>query len=93
MASSKCPIAFLSHRFSIILDSPNRLIFHFTIADPTFFFFFAFTSFGYPVLFFIVFRVSCASQQKKKKEGEILTIEQTRIVTTTRRKMNYSCSI
>lgn len=40
MASSKRPIAFLSHRFSIILHSRNRPIFHFTIADSTFFFFF-----------------------------------------------------
>lgn len=95
MASSKCPIAFFSQRFSIILDSRNRRIFHFTVADPTYFFFFFLhlPRSDYPVLFFIVFRVSCAGRQKKKKEGEIVTTEQTRIVTTTRRKMNYSCSI
>lgn len=69
MASSKRPIAFLSHRFSIILHSRNRPIFHFTIADSTFFFFFfcAFTSFGHPVLYFIVFRVSCASRRRKER--------------------------
>lgn len=69
MASSKCPIAFLSHRFSIILDSRNSRIFHFTIADPTFFFFLHLPRSDYPVSFFIVFRVSCTSRQKEKKEG------------------------
>ena len=70
MASSKCPIAFFSQRFSIILDSRNRRIFHFTVADPTyFFFFFAFTSFRLPCS--ILYRVSCivCRSTKEKKRG------------------------
>lgn len=72
MASSKCPIAFFSQRFSIILDSRNRRIFHFTVADPTYFFFF-FCIYLVPITLFyslscFVYRVPVDKRKKKREK-------------------------